>query len=60
VHWRLGHIYQIEGNKDEAKAEFDKLHSLKNAVEDALGKKLIEAETKDKPAAEAPAAPNVK
>jgi tetratricopeptide (TPR) repeat protein len=60
AHWRLGHIYQIAGDKDEAKAEFDKLHNLKNAVEDALGKTLIEAETKDKPAAEAPAVPNAK
>jgi tetratricopeptide (TPR) repeat protein len=60
VHWRLGHIYQIAGNKDEAKAEFDKLHSLKNAIEDALGRTLLEAEMKDKPAAEAPAAPNAK
>lgn len=60
VHWRLGHIYQIAGNKDEAKAEFDKLHTLKNAVENALGRTLLEAETKDKPAVETPAAPNAK
>ncbi|MGO9796021.1 MAG: tetratricopeptide repeat protein [Terracidiphilus sp.] len=60
VHWRLGHIYEIAGNKDAAKAEFDKLHSLKNAVEDALGRTLLEAETKDKQAAEAPAAPIAK
>jgi tetratricopeptide (TPR) repeat protein len=58
VHWRLGHIYQIAGDNDDAKAEFDKLHNLKNAIEDALGRTLLDAEAKDKPADEAPASPN--
>ncbi|MGA9069684.1 MAG: tetratricopeptide repeat protein [Terracidiphilus sp.] len=60
VHWRLGHLYQLTGNKDEAKAEFDTLHSLKNAEEDSLSNKLHEAEMKVKPTADAPAAPESK
>jgi tetratricopeptide (TPR) repeat protein len=60
VHWRLGHIYQLVGDKDKAKAEFDKLHVLKSTVEEDLGKKLHEAEMKALPVASAPSAPEAK
>jgi tetratricopeptide (TPR) repeat protein len=56
VHWRLGHLYQIMGHKEEAKAEFDTLHGLKDATEDALHKTLHDAEMKARPSADAPIA----
>ncbi len=60
VHWRLGHIYQFAGDKDKAKAEFDKLHDLKNAIEENLGLKLHEAEIKALPPVGMPAVPDAK
>ncbi|MFZ1086625.1 MAG: tetratricopeptide repeat protein [Terracidiphilus sp.] len=56
VHWRLGHLYQLMGDKDDAKAEFDTLHGLKNAIEDDLYKKLHDSEMKARRATDAPAA----
>jgi Flp pilus assembly protein TadD len=47
VHWRLGHLYQILGHKEEAKAEFDTLHSQVDATEKALHKSLHDAEMHD-------------
>jgi tetratricopeptide (TPR) repeat protein len=60
VHWRLGHLYQLMGDNESAKAEFDTLHSLKDAVQDDLNRKLHDSELKAMPAADASAAPDVK
>ncbi len=60
VHWRLGHLYQLMGYKDKAKEEFDMLHSLKNAMEDDLYKKLHDSEMKARQAADAPTATDAK
>jgi tetratricopeptide (TPR) repeat protein len=40
VHWRLGRLYRILGNKDQAKAELDKAKSITQAADVALVKKM--------------------
>jgi len=50
IHYRLGRFYQALGQKDEAKAEFDKTRSLQKAADQSVFDKLHDAQAKGKPA----------
>lgn len=49
VHWRLARLYQSEGRKAEAKAEFDKTRSLQKASDESVFSKLHAAQDKGAP-----------
>lgn len=57
VHWRLARFYQAAGEKDLAKAEFEKTRGLKKAAEATIFSKLKAAQEKGKPAETSPDAP---
>jgi tetratricopeptide (TPR) repeat protein len=57
VHWRLARFYQAAGQKDAAKAEFDKTRSLQKASDQTILNKLHNAQAKSKAAEDVPAAP---
>jgi tetratricopeptide (TPR) repeat protein len=58
VHWRLARLYQSEGRKVEAKAEFDKTRSLQKASDESVFNKLHQAQDKGAPSADPPPAPS--
>lgn len=43
VHWRLARLYRTLGNKDQAKAEFDKASTLTKSADEALLKRMQES-----------------
>lgn len=55
VHWRLGRLYRTLGNKEAAKAEFDKASTLNKAADEELYKKIDKG--RDRPAPVPEAAP---
>ena len=50
VHWRLGRFYHEDGNKTEARVEFDKTRNLQKTSDETVFKKLKQAQAKGQPA----------
>jgi len=57
VHWRLGRFYQEDGNKTEARVEFDKTRNLQKTSDETVFKKLKQAQAKGQPADRAQSVP---
>ena len=57
VHWRLARFYQSVGEKELAKAEFEKTRGLQKAADATIFSKLKAAQEKGKPAETDPDAP---
>lgn len=57
VHWRLGRLYRAMGNKEAAKAEFDKASTLNRAADESLYKKIANGSAHPPQAQAAPSAP---
>jgi hypothetical protein len=49
VHWRLARFYQAAGQKEEAKAEFEKTRGLQKSADASIMAKLKDAQAKGRP-----------
>jgi tetratricopeptide (TPR) repeat protein len=49
VHWRLARLYQTNGKKDEAKAEFDETRDLHKTADEPVFDKLHDASASARP-----------